>query len=1045
MPSQKKTASKRKKGRVHYVFGSTTADDIKRTVKVMREQGVSEETIQSLSNISEYISSDDSSSLDLDTSSNESAANSDVSDDDAGNKDDNGDENYEPPQKQRKRSDETENETGKPTTSNPAASAEQTEPKPSTSTATEQENQPKKTTRRKRTTPKKKKKSDEEEDNGEGDPRIIGPPIKNPGPNRRNYITIMNEAATDKDLLAKMEKQRGHEIKKAKLAAAIEKVRHKKQGEDPPAKKNKPHFRLDWHPILAYCKPPEVLELNLLAENYRYLDERHYPLDGNSSSRWDKHPYGLKRYVYEKAYICHPTDPEGMCDYCKDMSPTARKARWRLYKRMMKGEEPVHEPKDWVTLAQKVTSINDCIEGVKARGLQYEFFEHPSMRSSQPLPPKNLRQFHVSTQTYIAAAIPAVNYESDEWKNRRFYTDLTDKPKPGTYTKILDPNIHCERFMEPENAAIYLDKVKVQREFDPARYAMSRQMTMALRALEEKQRDQYRQAMELRAELLTKYKTSSAAEQREMLKKEPALDAFVYEYVPQMKKEQADVLMGRDTLEINVDNSGMLPKIPTYEKPPILQFQFDGQSFDANNYDLKTLMMYHERWYDYYVAEINKTSSDYVSPEIANDPDILAEQYAHLNVTTTANAPIVISADNSQATTAPVVLGQVVKQEPNDGGAYGDGQPAQAAPGTSTQTETQPTSTPIANTANTAANTTTTATITNTTTTVTTTNTTTTATATSTEQQDNQAQSAREPLVPTASADNVEFVAPLPAAETKLLAEELLRTAHIMVRHTPAGKALMAKREADRKANTVEAGENTPRQHLKWEYREKFLTVTKYLTDTHSDIQSLKLWDTPHFMLKPTDVILHRSPAMIQLRRHTARSTGARLREIERHVMAQDVKDWQDLDVYPTSNVNVSPYFADGFIFPAVPYLMTPRCRKYTYEQRDIHDNAGFTIRDVEILESLVKMMYTALNYAETAVTELGRIWAKDTTEAKTARELLVDACKTTVKDTQEAAIETFIHLLVTRRLRALKSDVHLTKDDVCQLLIGTPKLHYLY
>ena len=160
--------------------------------------------------------------------------------------------------------------------------------------------------------------------------------------------------------------------------------------------------------------------------------------------------------------------------------------------------------------------------------------------------------------------------------------------------------------MEPENATIYLDKVKVQREFDPARYAMSRQMTMALRALEEKQRDQYRQAMELRAELLTKYKTSPASEQREMLKKEPALDAFVYEYIPQMNKEQADVIMGRDTLEINVDNSGMLPKIPTYEKPPILQLQFDGQSFDANNYDLKTLMTYHERWYDYYVAEINK-------------------------------------------------------------------------------------------------------------------------------------------------------------------------------------------------------------------------------------------------------------------------------------------------------------------------------------------------------------------------------------------------------------------------------------------------------
>ena len=76
--------------------------------------------------------------------------------------------------------------------------------------------------------------------------------------------------------------------------------------------------------------------------------------------------------------------------------------------------------------------------------------------------------------------------------------------------------------------------------------------------------------------------------------------------------------------------------------------------------------------------------------------------------------------------------------------------------------------------------------------------------------------------------------------------------------------------------------------------------------------------------------------------------------------MAQNVKDWQNLDVYPTSNVNVSPYFADGFVFPAVPYLMTPRCRKFTYEQRDIHDNSGFTIRDVEIFKSLVDDVHGA-------------------------------------------------------------------------------------
>ena len=188
----------------------------------MREQGVSKETIQSLSNISEYISSDDSSSLDLDTSSDESAASANTSDDDTGNKNDDGDENYEPPRKQQKTMDENENKTEKPTTSDPAKSTKQTEPKPGTQAATEKDTTPKKTSWRKLTTPKKKKKSGEEEDESE-DPRIIGPPIKNPGPNRRNYITIMNIAAKNKDLLAEMEKQRGQEIKKAKTAVAIEK------------------------------------------------------------------------------------------------------------------------------------------------------------------------------------------------------------------------------------------------------------------------------------------------------------------------------------------------------------------------------------------------------------------------------------------------------------------------------------------------------------------------------------------------------------------------------------------------------------------------------------------------------------------------------------------------------------------------------------------------------------------------------------------------------------------------------------------------------
>ena len=132
-------------------------------------------------------------------------------------------------------------------------------------------------------------------------------------------------------------------------------------------------------------------------------------------------------------------------------------------------------------------------------------------------------------------------------------------------------------------------------------------------------------------------------------------------------------------------------------------------------------------------------------------------------------------------------------------------------------------------------------------------------------------------------------------------------------------------------------------------------------------------------------------------------------------------------------------------LFRAIPYVMTPRCQKYTYDQRDLHDKAGFTIRDVEIIECLVKMMVASLNYAETVVTELHKVWPKETVEAKVAKEVLLDACRTTVKDTQQAACELFIHMLATRRLRSLKSNVNLTKDDVCHMLTDVPKLWYLY
>ena len=654
---------------------------------------------------------------------------------------------------------------------------------------------------------------------------------------------------------------------------------------------------------------------------------------------------------------------------------------------------------------------------------------------------KNINQFDVSTQTYVAAAITAVNLESEEWRERRYFTDLTDVPKPGTYTKILDPNIHCERFMHPDNAALYIDKVKIQKEYDPGRFAYTPLMTRALEALEREQRDEYRQTMELRADLLTNYENESEERRREMLRTDPSLAVFTGKYLPRCKQEQVDHLLGVDTLEIHVNNEQDLPKIPRFEKLPILQLRFDGQAFDANDYDNDVMIMYHERWAEFYKADRAKRAAQYISPEIATDPDIVAEQYAPIDVTTNMQRLTQMNDGQSTITYQPMATvpqqtsglthlsgNVVVKQEPIDV-TEDNGQTTEQEHPTATdglqETEVQ--------TVTTNAEIQTDFTLQQGTQAVT--------NVTAMEQQN---KFIRGPLMDIPDASVMPFPAPRPTPEVRVMAEELLKTAHILATCTPAAKALKEKRLQAEQEDMNDAY-NEPRQHLKWEYDEKFVTASKYLSENAEGIKALCLETSSHPDLEAVDEQLQRVPAAIDTTIETAKLTTARLLEIRRHLTQQDVEEWQDFNVYPTSNVNIGPYLGEDMRVPIVPYRIMPRNKKITTKCKAMNDECGFTNRDIEIAETLIKMMYATTNLSNAAIAELRKMWRDDSAEAIMNKEILIDACRVATRDTQRAAIELLCHMLTTRRLRSLRYDVNLSKDDVCDLLTSDPKTTSLY
>ena len=161
-------------------------------------------------------------------------------------------------------------------------------------------------------------------------------------------------------------------------------------------------------------------------------------------------------------------------------------------------------------------------------------------------------------------------------------------------------------------------------------------MTMALKALEEKRCREYEEAMKNTEDLLTQHADAPARARIRMLRRDPMLEAFVDKYFTPETRYTSARVMGRSTLKVRVSRPDELPALPKYDKPPILEFRFDGQPFDASKYTDDELLRYHLYWANFYESDHNRRAQQYIPPEVLGDPDIAAEE----NARATGDVPI---------------------------------------------------------------------------------------------------------------------------------------------------------------------------------------------------------------------------------------------------------------------------------------------------------------------------------------------------------------------------------------------------------------------
>ena len=356
-----------------------------------------------------------------------------------------------------------------------------------------------------------------------------------------------------------------------------------------------------WDETKARCKPTHMKKRQ--SRNLRYINGRHFTGDRYASSKWDFHYYAVKRYIHENVPMCgDPDNPKTWCEYCDDMSDGARRTRWNLYQKLrliIKNGGEASDPKKWATISDIVTDNADCRWMNTNRGMMHEEYEHPLLDSSFPLPPLRLRECDVGTQTMISTFVNAPHPDKPNT-----VVDLTDSPPCGHYTRIYDPNVECERFIHPEYITLYNNMVRIDKSNDPGRMLLSPLADKAFKLLANKMDEDYDYAMKHRAELLMARSEDSTEEKLQWLEDDPVLNDFKKTYFDRSTRPKAANVLGQDSVDIWVTKKGELPKIENVTADHILQFQMDGQAFDATRCTRLALLKYHLKWLKFYREQL---------------------------------------------------------------------------------------------------------------------------------------------------------------------------------------------------------------------------------------------------------------------------------------------------------------------------------------------------------------------------------------------------------------------------------------------------------
>ena len=146
-----------------------------------------------------------------------------------------------------------------------------------------------------------------------------------------------------------------------------------------------------------------------------------------------------------------------------------------------------------------------------------------------------------------------------------------------------------------------------------------------------------------------------------------------------------------------------------------------------------------------------------------------------------------------------------------------------------------------------------------------------------------------------------------------------------------------------------------------------------------------------------------------------------RMVDIKQKIYAHGNVSPSVIDAFPPSRVNAAPYMALKDVVQVGSLHIPAACEDHLREHLDPSDNAGFSIRDILIIEQLMTLTLHAANMMDAALTTMNETLSDRSDEAVMAREVMAETCQMANDDVRKATIEMLWHLVTTRRLQSFR------------------------